>query len=133
GALLTGCRYGELCELRVSDFARGLLTVRRSKSGKARDVRLTDEGVAFFKAICAGRRAEEPMFARGDDQPWAKSLQGRPMTAACRAAGLAPIGFHQLRHTWASLAVMGGVPLLVVARNLGHSDTRMVERHYGHL
>ncbi len=38
-----------------------------------------------------------------------------------------------LRHTWASLAVMNGVPLLVVARNLGHSDTRMVEKHYGHL
>jgi integrase len=28
---------------------------------------------------------------------------------------------------------MAGMPLLVVARNLGHSDTRMVERHYGHL
>jgi hypothetical protein len=26
-----------------------------------------------------------------------------------------------------------GVPLLVVAKNLGHSDTRMVEKHYGHL
>jgi hypothetical protein len=28
---------------------------------------------------------------------------------------------------------MNGVPLLVVAKNLGHSDTRMVELHYGHL
>ena len=28
---------------------------------------------------------------------------------------------------------MGGMPLMVVARNLGHADTRMVERHYGHL
>jgi hypothetical protein len=28
---------------------------------------------------------------------------------------------------------MNGTPLLVVAQNLGHSDTRMVERHYGHL
>jgi triacylglycerol esterase/lipase EstA (alpha/beta hydrolase family) len=25
------------------------------------------------------------------------------------------------------------VPLMVVAKNLGHSDTRMVEKHYGHL
>jgi hypothetical protein len=31
------------------------------------------------------------------------------------------------------LAIMGGVPLLVVAKNLGHTDTRMVEKHYGHL
>ena len=28
---------------------------------------------------------------------------------------------------------MAGVPLLVVAKNLGHADTRMVEKHYGHL
>jgi hypothetical protein len=28
---------------------------------------------------------------------------------------------------------MAGGPLMVVARNLGHSDTRMVERFYGHL
>jgi hypothetical protein len=28
---------------------------------------------------------------------------------------------------------MNGTPLMVVAGNLGHSDTRMVEKHYGHL
>jgi hypothetical protein len=28
---------------------------------------------------------------------------------------------------------MNGTPLLVVAKNLGHADTRMVEKHYGHL
>ena len=32
-----------------------------------------------------------------------------------------------------SCGVMGGMPLTVVARNLGHIDTVMVERHYGHL
>jgi integrase len=44
-----------------------------------------------------------------------------------------PINFHGLRHICASHAVMNGMPLMVVARNLGHSDTRMVEKHYGHL
>jgi integrase len=38
-----------------------------------------------------------------------------------------------MRHTWASHAVMNGTPLTVVAKNLGHRDTTMVERHYGHL
>ena len=28
---------------------------------------------------------------------------------------------------------MAGVPLLVVAKNIGHADTRMVEKHYGHI
>lgn len=41
--------------------------------------------------------------------------------------------FHTLRHTYASLMAMDSVPLMVVARNLGHADTRMVEKHYGHL
>jgi integrase len=56
------------------------------------------------------------------------------MAEACKRARIAPpVPFHVLRHTWASLAVMAGAPLMVVARNLGHADTRMVERHYGHL
>ena len=56
------------------------------------------------------------------------------MKEACEAAKLTPpIGFHGLRHTWASLSVMSGMPLMIVARNLGHKDTSMVEKHYGHL
>ncbi len=30
-------------------------------------------------------------------------------------------------------AVMNGMPLMIVARNLGHRDTRMCELHYAHL
>jgi len=37
------------------------------------------------------------------------------------------------RHTFASHAIMNGAPLMVVAQALGHVDTRMVEKHYGHL
>jgi integrase len=43
------------------------------------------------------------------------------------------INFHALRHTFASLSVMAGAPLIVVARALGHSTTRMVEMYYAHL
>lgn len=53
--------------------------------------------------------------------------------AVARAKITPAITFHGLRHTWASLTVMAGVPLMVVAKNLGHVDTRMVEKHYGHL
>jgi integrase len=58
----------------------------------------------------------------------------RPMAAAVARAKIAPrISFHGLRHTYASLSVMAGMPLMVLGRNLGHSDTRMCEKHYGHL
>ena len=55
------------------------------------------------------------------------------MVAACKAARLPSTNFHVLRHTWVIPAVMTGLPLLVVSQNLGHTDTRMVEKHYGHL
>jgi integrase len=41
--------------------------------------------------------------------------------------------FHELRHSYASRLVMVGAPLPMVAAQLGHSDTRMVEKHYGHM
>jgi hypothetical protein len=45
-------------------------------------------------------------------------------------AGYATVGWFD----WLLIGmVMNGVPLLVVAKNLGHTDTRMVEHHYGHL
>ena len=133
--LQTGCRYGELCALLVGDFRDDKIAVRMSKSGKPRYVRLTDEGKQFFRQLTAGRDPEEIMLRNHRlGREWHKSEQARPMREACKHATIKPpIGFHQLRHTWASLAVMNGVPLLVVANNLGHADTRMVEKHYGHL
>jgi integrase len=54
-----------------------------------------------------------------------KSNQKRPMIETCQRARIRPlISFHGLRHTWPSLSVMAGVPLMVVARNFGHADTR---------
>jgi integrase len=131
-ALQTGCRYGELARLQVHDFNpdSGTLAVRQSKSGKPRHVVLTDEGQAFFAHLAVGRSGAELMFGK----LWTKSAQIRPMTDAVERAKIKPAAsFHTLRHTWASLAVMAGMPLMVVARNLGHADTRMVEKHYGHL
>ena len=131
-ALMTGARYSELCRLRVEDFNpdSGTLHVRISKSGKPRHVTLTEEGADFIASLCAGRSGHAPLVGR----EWKEGDQDRRMKAACKQANIdPPITFHGLRHTWASLSVMGGMPLIVVAKNLGHADTRMVEKHYGHL
>lgn len=135
-ALVTGARYGELAALRASDFNpdSGTIHVRTSKSGKGRHIVLNDEGVALFKSLVAGKSGNAVLLTRADGLPWKPSHQARPIADACaRAKIIPPASFHIMRHTWASLAVMAGGPLMVVARNLGHSDTRMVERHYGHL
>ncbi len=135
-ALQTGCRYSELTRLEVADFNpdSGTLAIRQSKSGKARHVVLTDEGVSIFQRFSAGRVGSEFMLRKANGETWRTSHQIRRMVQACQRAQIdPPVNFHALRHTWASHAVMNGVPLLVVAKNLGHSDTRMVEKHYGHL
>jgi integrase len=112
----------------------GRIAIRQSKSGKPRDVVLTDEGAAFFKQICVGRAGSDPMFTKSNGTTWKKSHQTRPMADANERAKIKPpIKFHGLRHTWASHAAMAGMPLLVMAHNLGHRDTRMVEKHYAHL
>jgi integrase len=138
-ALETGARYSELARLEVADFHpdSGTIAIRKSKTDKARHIYLTEDGTAFFARHCAGRAGSEIMFTHSVESgkaPWQKSAQSEPMQAANERAKLKPrITFHGLRHTWASLAVMNNVPLIVVAQNLGHKDTQMVEKHYGHL
>ena len=134
-ALATGCRYGELSRLQVADFSPdgGTIAIRQSKTGKARHVVLNDEGVALFRQCCAGKPGGALVFTH-DGMAWGKSHQELRMRAACEHARISPpVNFHGLRHTWASHSVMNRMPLLVVAKNLGHSSTRMVEQHYSHL
>jgi integrase len=138
-ALLTGARYGQLAQLVVSDLntdARSLRLRTRKGDGSERiyHVHLTDEASAFFQAICAGRRGNDLIFPRADGRPWKAVQQQAFMRKASERAGITPaVNFHVSRHTFASHAAMNGAPLLVVAQALGHTDTRMVEKHYGHL
>src|SRR5262249_1889332 len=135
-AVEIACHKGELARLTVADYNpdAGTLAIRHSKTGKPRHVVLTDEGGRLFDHITAGRSGHELMLRTASGKPWGKSNQQAPMAEASRIAKITPlISFHGLRHTWASLSVMAGVPLMVVAKNLGHRDTRMCELHYGHL
>jgi integrase len=150
GALMTGCRYGELCAMTVADFdpQAGTVTIRESKAGKPRHVALTDEGRRFFRDVAAGKARRDRLFERDRvtkqatrDDPvvtergaWTGSDQFRPIRAACEVAKIDPaVSFHELRHTYASRLAMKGVPMAVIAAQLGHSDTRMTERHYAHM
>jgi integrase len=136
GALLTGCRYSELASMHVADFNAdaGVATVRESKAGKPRHVVLTDEGQRLFSRLTAGKLGNAPIFTRHSGGLWLKSHQMRPMREACERAKIKPaISFHVLRHTHGSTLAMRGVPMGVIAEQLGHADTRMTEKHYAHL
>jgi integrase len=134
-ALLTGCRYSELARLRCGDFNAdsGTLAIRLSK-GKIRHVVLTEEGKAAFADWTVDRAHSDKVFLRADGDVWGKSHQKRPLDEASQRAGISPsVNFHILRHTHGSHLAMSGVPMGVVAAQLGHADTRMTEKHYAHL
>jgi integrase len=135
-ALLTGCRYGEVVGFRVGDFDRdaGTVSVHASKAGRPHHVVLTEDGIMLFEQYSAGKLGTASVFTRWDGTRWGKSHQHRPLREACRRAGIdPPASFHILRHTYATHLLQAGAPLPVIAANLGHSDTRMTERHYAHL
>lgn len=136
GALVTGARYGELCRMEARDYVpeSGIVRVRESKSGKPRSIVLTDEGQKLFSSLVAGKVGEDLIFTRSNGAPWKASEQARPLASAAAAAKIEPAPtFHVLRHTHASWLAMRGVPLNVIAAQLGHSDTRITEKHYAHL
>jgi integrase len=134
-ALLTGCRYSELARLKCGNFNSdsGTLAIRLSK-GKVRHVVLTDEAKAAFEGWTANRSATDLVFLRADGVVWGTSHQKRPLDDASERAGISPaVNFHILRHTHGSHLAMSGVPMGVIAAQLGHADTRMTEKHYAHL
>lgn len=51
---------------------------------------------------------------------------------ACRKAGLRQVGWHALRHTFASHLAMRGAPLKAIQELLGHATIQMTMR-YAHL
>jgi integrase len=134
-ALLTGCRYGELIQLRTADvdLQAKLLHIRQAKGSKPRTAYLTNEGVTHFKKLMAGKPGDALILIRADGEPWGKSHQARPLLGACKNASIAPaINFHILRHTYASRLAMAGVPMTVIAAGLGNSEV-ICAKHYAHL
>lgn len=58
--------------------------------------------------------------------------RGRALTT-WRRAGLAPIGLHECRHTFASLIIAAGVNAKAISAYLGHASIQTSFDLYGHL
>jgi integrase len=140
-AMRTGMRQGEILALRWEDvdLKAGRITVRRAickgaisvpKSGKGREIPLGDEVLAALKAHRHLRG--ELVFCELAGGMLTPGAVKHPLWRACRKAGIRLIGWHCLRHTFASHLVMRGVPLKVVQELLGHATMNMTLR-YAHL
>lgn len=140
-ALKTGLRQGELLELKWNDadlVAKKLRVSRRvykgvvgtPKGGKSRIVPLTQSVV---EALKAHRHLKGPhVFCGNDGQRLTANMCRRPLRRACQNAGLRQVGWHVLRHTFASHLAMRGVPMKVIQEYLGHAAIQTTMR-YAHL
>ncbi len=140
-AVRTGLRMGELLALRWSDvdLEKGQIRVCRSvsrgvvttpKSGRSREVPLCDDVLQALKAYRHLR--SDLVFCTEQGGMLNKNRCKHPIRRACRRAGLRRIGWHVLRHTFASHLVMKGAPLKAVQELLGHATIEMTMR-YAHL
>jgi integrase len=129
--ILTGCRLSEILSLRWQwiDFERGCLILPDSKTG-AKTVPL---GAPALRTLAELPRQEGSPYVlpaeRGDGH--FVGIQ-RPWQRVRGAAGLDDVRIHDLRHSFASIAVSGGDSLYLVGKVLGHRQSRTTER-YAHL
>ena len=127
--LLTGCRKSEIVGLRWSEFQGDMLALADSKTGP-RKVPLNTQARAILERQPRGASAFVFPSPLDSSRPRCREL---PLWQRIRKqAGIEDVRLHDLRHTHASHAVMNGVPVPVVSRLLGHSNTRMTLR-YAHL
>jgi len=129
--ILTGCRKGEITTLqwRYVDQERGLLRLPDSKTG-AKVVPIGGPALDLLKSL--------PRFPN-EPNVFPSRRQGRHLVGLQKvwervrdAAKLENVRLHDLRHSFASVAVTGGHSLYMVSKILGHKDTRTTEI-YAHL
>lgn len=141
-AAYTGLRLGEVVSLKVGsvDFARRTVHAidnvsagvpARVKDDEGRTVPMADEVAAVLaRAIPANARPGDLVFPSpltdGRHDPSALS---RRYVKARDAAGLPPVKFHELRHTFGTLALDGGASLVQVQEWMGHADISTTRRY----
>lgn len=140
-ALKTGMRLGELLAIRWEDidlFSKCILVRRNAvygeigtpKSGKNREIPICDVLLDELKRI--RHLKSDLVFSNNRGQLLLAHDTYEPLHWACKKAGLRKVGWHVLRHTFASHLVMKGAPVKAVQELLGHSSLEMTMR-YAHL
>jgi integrase len=128
--IFTGCRRGEILTVKWEyvDFENECLRLPDSKTG-AKIVHLNAPSLAVLKSlgpkdkgwVIAGRKPEKPLVNL--KKPWSRIR---------KAANIEDVRIHDLRHSFASVGVTGGLSLPIIGALLGHSQPRTTAR-YAHL
>ncbi len=155
---LTGLRRGELGALRWSNvnFDKGLITVdgtlAKDLSVGATKTRSSQGSISLPPAAVELLRAQARhqaddmnsvsadvweergfVFTTGTGGPLNGDHLARDFTALCKKAEVRCLGLHALRHTFATLALKAGIPLIVVSRTLRHASITITANQYAHV
>jgi integrase len=135
--LHTGMRIGELLNLRWEDidFGRETLTVSsreewHTKNYESRTMALREE----IRRVLEPTKEAKGLVFRPDGAKERNLYHylSKKLDRAAKAAGLADVTWHTLRHTFASHLVMSGVDLPSVQKLMGHRDIKTTMK-YAHL
>ncbi len=115
---LTGCRRGEVLNLRWRDIGENAIALRDGKTGP-RSVPLGEAARAVVEALPGPRDPDACLFPSLAGGRHAHRIVNC-WRAVCDDAKLGKVRLHDLRHTAASHAVMSGENLPLVGKLLGH-------------
>jgi integrase len=138
-SLYGGLRLGEVLALRWSNvnLDNGIITILDAKNNESRPVFITEPIRQVLQGMVPGSPDELLFKARtGSPVQWLSATFSRVVDRLGFNQGITDsrerVCFHTLRHTYASWAVMAGVPLYVVGQAIGHKSLVMTAR-YAHL
>ena len=142
-ALNTGLRFGELIAVSWENinFNSQILTVSSAisrgklgspKNNKARNIPLNRAAIEMLKRRKTTSDKNNLVFPNSIGKYLIQEGCRKLLHKLCQKAGLRKIGWHTLRHTFASHLAENGVPMRSIQELLGHSDTSTTMR-YAHL
>lgn len=145
----TGMRLGEALALTWADIDFNTKTARIDKSyrrqlsttktKKPREIALGDELYYMLRRLKAARmkegrgRVSPLLFHREDGGHLHQNSVRNVVGQIFKKAQLPKFRIHDLRHTFATLALRAGTPVQMVSQQLGHSSIAITMDVYGHL
>ena len=129
--IFTGTRLSEILSLRWSDVdvERALIHLPEGKTGP-RDVYLSAPALEVLNSL--PRLSGNPYVIVGGKAGRHMVNLRKPWVRMRARAGLDDVRIHDLRHSYASVGVSGGLSLPIIGKLLGHTQARTTER-YSHL
>ena len=132
--LLSGARFGEASKARHDEITidgdLGLWKLPNPKGGKVAFKHLNSAAVALINGV--PREDGNPFLFIGSIPGTNRKCVRGVFARVCKRAGITDFRCHDIRHTYASIAINGGASLFVVQQLLNHSAPSMTQR-YAHL